>query len=348
MKKKKVFIIGYFGYKTNQLDGQTVKTRNIYDLLCKDYLVSYFDTESLKVNKLNYLKLIIASIVYRNIFYMGGQKNLKYFFPVLRFLSLLLHKRVYYIVIGGWLYDFVRDNNKLYANALKSIKHIFVESKLLKDGLEKIGINKVTVIPNFRLLPSGFKVNLRKEDSDVFKLVYMARIMEEKGIFLIFDFYESYLKNTSNFKKKIIIDFYGPLIEKDKNRFIASINKYSAISYKGVLSPSDIYKALSQYDLLLLPTFYSGEGFPGTIADAYYSGIPVITSNWRQIPEFVDEDKSGFLIDYDERKQQLYEKINFLCNNENKLSEMKHYALNKSKQYSEERAYEIIKSILNF
>lgn len=30
--KRKVLVLGYFGYNTNQLDGQTVKTRHIYTL----------------------------------------------------------------------------------------------------------------------------------------------------------------------------------------------------------------------------------------------------------------------------------------------------------------------------
>lgn len=31
-KKTKVLVLGYFGYMTNQLDGQTVKTRDVYRL----------------------------------------------------------------------------------------------------------------------------------------------------------------------------------------------------------------------------------------------------------------------------------------------------------------------------
>ena len=30
---KKVLVLGYFGYRSNQLDGQTIKTRNIMRLL---------------------------------------------------------------------------------------------------------------------------------------------------------------------------------------------------------------------------------------------------------------------------------------------------------------------------
>lgn len=51
---KKVLVLGYFGYLTDQLDGQTVKTRDVYRL-AKEQLtdcdVEYFDTQSLQKSK---------------------------------------------------------------------------------------------------------------------------------------------------------------------------------------------------------------------------------------------------------------------------------------------------------
>ena len=35
-KNNKILVFGNFGYLTNSLDGQTVKTRNIYDILKKN------------------------------------------------------------------------------------------------------------------------------------------------------------------------------------------------------------------------------------------------------------------------------------------------------------------------
>ena len=45
MNGKKILVIGYFGYKSNQLDGQTIKTRNVYKLI--------------KLKKMIYVYLII-------------------------------------------------------------------------------------------------------------------------------------------------------------------------------------------------------------------------------------------------------------------------------------------------
>lgn len=47
MNKLKIFICGNFGYKNNQIDGQTVKTRQLKGVLIKklsESTVAYVDT----------------------------------------------------------------------------------------------------------------------------------------------------------------------------------------------------------------------------------------------------------------------------------------------------------------
>jgi glycosyltransferase involved in cell wall biosynthesis len=341
----KFLVIGYFGYVTNQRDGQTIKTRSIYELLNRKYTVNYFDTEVLKTNKLNILNLIYLSLIHTTIFYVGSDNNLKYYFPFLFVFSRILNNTINYITVGGWLYDFINKNPKFYTKFLKHINSILVQTKYLKGKLDNEGFENVEVIPNFRILPKNYKVKVNKNGTDTLKVVFMARIMKEKGVFLVLDFYKQYLEKKNQFSKKIVIDFYGPLINKDKKEFLKRMKYSKGINYKGVLNPSEIYHNLPEYDFLVLPTFYKGEGFPGTILDAYYSGLPVITTSWKQIPEFVDNGKSGFLIDFE--LNQLFDKVKTLCNDEGLLLEMKRYSHHKSKGYTEDVAWSILKKYLN-
>jgi len=56
-------------------------------------------------------------------------------------------------------------------------------------------------------------------------------------------------------------------------------------------------ETIQKYDVLILPTFYQGEGYPGVIIEAYSLGLPVITTNWKAIPEIVENRKTGLLIE---------------------------------------------------
>ena len=56
---KKVLVIGYFGHNKNQLDGQTVKTRDVYRLVNEQTNgdVDYYDTEDFQYSKLSIFKM---------------------------------------------------------------------------------------------------------------------------------------------------------------------------------------------------------------------------------------------------------------------------------------------------
>lgn len=334
MKKDSVFIIGAFGYKNNNLGGQTVKTRNIYEVLIKSFDVKYFDTDDLKYKPYLIFNLLLKSLIHKNIFYVGGQASLKSFFPILILLAKIRRSSIVYVTVGGWLYDFLVTNNGLYVHLIKQCKSVLVETKFLKNNLESLGLECVSLIPNFRLFSHYPECTERKDKT--IRMVFMARVVKEKGIYLIFDLIEK-LKGKINFT----ITFYGPLDESDRLEFTNKIKANEGYaSYKGALSPDSIHSTLVNFDVLLLPTFHPGEGFPGTIVDAYISGIPVLTTRWKQIPEFIDEGKTGFLIDYD--VDQLYEKVILLASDSDLLSSMKINVIQKSKEYSAQKGLEAL------
>ena len=336
-----ILIIGAFGYKNDVVNGQTIKTRSVMDVLKTKYKVIFFDTQDLKSNKLTIFKLFFLIIKFKKIYYVGAQNNLKFFFPLLFIFSKVRASNIVYVTVGGWLYDFLTCNSKLYTWMIKNIKSVLVQTDYLKTNLEALGCENVKWIPNFRTTKNETTHLL--DDPETLRIVFMARIVKEKGIFLIFEMIEKYILLADKFNKKITVDFYGQISPNDKLDFMFNINKFkNIVTYKGVLDPKDIYEHLAFYDVLLLPTFYPGEGFPGTILDAYISGIPVIVTRWKQIPEFIDEGESGFLIEYD--VDSLFEKVQLLANSRSLLNEMKKHAYSKSKKYTAEAGLAVLQS----
>ena len=121
--------------------------------------------------------------------------------------------------------------------------------------------------------------------------------------------------------------------------------QFNNVFYHGHLEPSEIYSKLENYDVLILPTFFPDEGFPGSILDAYISGIPVVVSNWKDLPSFVDHGKTGFVFDLN-NNIEFYNYIIKLYENPTLLANMKQKAFDKSKEYSSESAWKILKPYL--
>lgn len=66
--------------------------------------------------------------------------------------------------------------------------------------------------------------------------------------------------------------------------------------YHGALEPADVPRVLVEHDLLLCPSYYRGEGYPGIVIEAMQCGLPVVAARWSAVPEVVEHEKSGLLV----------------------------------------------------
>lgn len=328
---KKILVLGYFGYLTNQLDGQTVKTRDVYRL-AKEQLtdcdVEYFDTQSLQKSKLLLFKMFFKVMCCKTLFYLPAHNNLKVFFPVIFILSQLFRFKIHYFVVGGWLREYL-THLPIHRFMLGRIKGIHTETKRLKKELEDYySFYNVDIFPNFRF----FEFTPKPSESEKLRIVFMARVMKQKGLDWIFDLAD-YI-SEHNLQDKYSITFFGPETEEEKEYFENNVAKYDFAEYKGTLQPKEIHETLSKYDVMLLPTHFYTEGLPGSVADAYISGIPVIVTEWKHSHEFVDDGKSGYIVPFENGKQQMINRVISLEEDRTLLRRMKANALIKRMEFA--------------
>ncbi|MGM9795786.1 MAG: glycosyltransferase [Candidatus Aphodosoma sp.] len=328
--KKKVLVIGYFGHNTNQLDGQTVKTRDVYRLVDEQINgdVDYYDTEDFQYRKLSILKMFWKVMRCRTLFYLPAHNNLKYIFPFIFVLSVICSVRIHYFVVGGWLREFIMTL-PLHRWMLRRIEGIHVETKRLKNELEEyFHYENVDIFPNFRF----FNFDPKRYESEKLRIVFMARVNMMKGIDWIFNLAETIEKQ--HLQERFSITFYGPILDDDKAYFEENVSRFSFVEYKGVLEPKDIHETLSKYDVMLLPTHYYTEGLPGSVVDAYISGIPVIVTEWKHSHEFVEDGVSGFIVPFDNGQNELINKVMLLEKDRNLLQQLQVNALQKRMEFA--------------
>ena len=332
-------MLGYFGYRTNQLDGQTVKTRDLLRLLREHEgnKVDFFDTQEFRYRKTSVLLLVKKLMACKELFYLPAQDNLKFIFPIIFVLSKVFRFQVLYFVVGGWLLEYL-STKSLHRWMLKRIKGIFTETLLMKESLhEQYGFSNVVLFPNFRFVsfvPREF------HEEEKLKLVFLARINKMKGLDVVFAL-ANWVMNKQ-LEGRISIDFYGPIYQPDRDYFLENVGKYDFVSYKGELQPEYINGTIEKYDVMLLPTHYYTEGLPGSVLDAYMSGIPIIVSKWKHAEEFVKDGETGFIIPFENGEEVLEEKVEFLLWNSDVLSQMKKNAYAESLRFSSTKAWNVI------
>jgi glycosyltransferase involved in cell wall biosynthesis len=164
----------------------------------------------------------------------------------------------------------------LRASFLKADLHLFETRESV--AFFKDHVKSVSWFPNSRATNPVAHYSSRAQ-----KFVYISQIKPSKGIGVI----AAAMRGLEG----ITVDCYGPLVEGMQARDFENENVF----YKGILAPDQVASVLQRYDALLFPTIYAGEGYPGVILEAYCAGLPVIATDWRCIPEIVDE-KTGILV----------------------------------------------------
>lgn len=339
-RKPRIHVFGYFGFVTNQLDGQTVKTRSICNLLIQkaDANITFSDSQSFRYSLKSIIKFFKEISRCDTLIWLPAHNNLKYLFPLIWFWSKICRFDIIYIVIGGWLSSFF-ENLSFHRSKLKKIKGILLENHLAKQELhDKFGFTNLNIIPNFRATNPKPEISV---DSTKLRIVFMARINKMKGLDSIANIAPRLNPNNT------IIDFYGPIHDADKEYFMTELcQRYPFIEYRGVLQPDKIYTTLSEYDVMLFPTHYYTEGFPGSIMDAYRSAVPVIATNWKHANEFIVNEKTGFIVNFDTPEDEMVTAIEMLFHDRERLRKMKDYAYEESLRYTPETAWQILRKYI--
>ena len=256
-----------------------------------------------------YLRILITIPKIDIIFFNGTDQEYKFYSWYLVFLSKTFGKKVILRKFAGNFHDYYENklgffSKKLVNYALRKADLNYFETKYLISHFASIA-NNAKWLPNIRKRQP--QVHSKKYSK---KFIFIGHVTELKGITEI-------LKAKQSLGSDFTIDIFGP-----KNYNCPDNLKHDfKRAYKGILSRNEVIKTLQQYDVLLLPSFYPGEGYPGVIIEALSAGLPVIVTPLDGIKEMIQENKSGLFVEQ-RNYMDLIEKIKSITiDNYNPLSE---------------------------
>ncbi len=245
--------------------------------------------------------------------------------------------KITYLVVGGFFPEGMRSKRfdwKYY----KNLKNVIVQGDALSQIiLNNSSLSNVKVVSNFKTFPN---LRLRTKDNtkSLFRFVFVGRISESKGIKEILIAAE-YLNRADYWFE---IDFYGPI---EENFDLDTVNS----NYCGFLdfqnNAEKAYLKLSEYDCMLFPTYWKGEGFPGVIIDAFVAGLPVIATDWNMNTEIIEEGRNGYIID-PKSSEALVDKMHYVMKNREELAKIRENNLTRAKDYHIDKIWPQILELL--
>lgn len=289
----RVAVIGHFGIGLDLVNGQTIKTKIVTDEVEK-----YCNEKAMLIDAHGGIKAIIpvvlgsvkSLLMCKNVILMLTENGLRVSVPILSFFNKFFHRRLHYVVVGGWLPEFLKKNPGL-VKKLKSFYMLYVETYNMKLILEEMGMKNVAVMPNCKRLKI---VSKPEKCTKPYSLCTFSRVMKEKGIE---DAVNAVIQANDYFGEVMYyLDIYGEIDLNQKKWFEKLEQMFPHyIRYCGVVKFEQSVEVLKPYFALLFPTYYEGEGFAGTAIDAFSAGVPVLASDWKYNKEVVREGINGRL-----------------------------------------------------
>ena len=228
-------------------------------------------------------------------------------------LSKLLKKELIVHIHGNYLHLRYKDLKGLKKLCIRFLMKHFDKGIVLS---EKFKINlkpflkkeKIFVAVNF--FEEKFLSNAKEKNFESLKICYLSNLMKEKGIFDLINALIIFNKKNKNFKAKIA----GQIDMKARQFFFNKIKTLKNIEYLGVVEGAVKRNLLRDSNVFILPTYYKMEGQPISIIEAMASGNLIISTAHAGIPELVEDEVNGFLVNK-KSPEEISDKLFFLANN---------------------------------
>jgi len=337
MSMKKVGICGYYGEGPDFQGGQPVKVKMIISELEKVFganNIQAISTHNWRKKTIHLMKeCFMLTKKCENIIMLPAVNGVKVFVPLFLLFNCLFHRKIHYIVIGGWLPDLL-IKNRILCYLMKMIEGIYVETHVMERALKVVGIDNVFYMPNSKRLHYVENTEQKIASSGLYRFCTFSRIVKEKGIE---DAINAVISVNAQTKNVICtLDIYGPLYKVYADEFQAIMaNVPDYIVYKGFVPPTKSVIILQDYYMQLFPTKCKTEGFPGSIIDSYFAGLPVLASKWESFNDVVENGKTGIGFEFGDY-EDLVSKLKWCIDNPNEIYKMRFECLRKAIEYSPE------------
>ncbi|PML94604.1 glycosyltransferase family 4 protein [Vibrio breoganii] len=270
-------------------------------------------TNTYRSNLINMLCFFVGML--RNIIFVdvvilnAARKSMFILGPITYIFCCLFSKKLVFRKFGGRFESMINESKvKKYLSESTFLKSdlICIENKSTLDYFNCNYKYNLFWFPNTRK-----NTDLKVLDKFNKKFVFVSAVKETKGILLLIECFKAIGGNYT-------LDIYGPVV--DENIKTSLENSSENVNYMGILSPHEVVGVLTEYDILVLPSFHDGEGYPGVVIEAFSVGMPCIVTRWNSLPEIIKHQYNGLLVEPKELAslteailsidEELYKKLN--------------------------------------
>lgn len=197
----------------------------------------------------------------------------------------------------------ILEEHKLdYVNLFRQSELMLPISNLWKNKLIEMGCPPEKIhVTRMGIEPEKFNFQPRQAFQTPLRIVSVARLTEKKGLDVAVKASAILKQRGGQFQYTIIGNGDQDEMMRD---FIAREGMEDCVSMPGFKPQEEIRRALSEADIFLLPSKTAAdgdmEGIPVALMEAMAVGLPVVSTFHSGIPELIENNVSGWLVEEDD------------------------------------------------
>lgn len=158
---------------------------------------------------------------------------------------------------------------------------VMLLNKQSEEYIKGITKTKTVVIPNF--VDAAEVVDSHVIRDSIKRVLYVGGVIESKGCLDI-------IEVAKNFPE---IEF--KLIGNPEESCLKAAEAVSNVTLAGTMPHSEISEEMNHADVFMFLTYFPGEGFSNSLAEAMAAGLPCIVTDWAANKDMI-EDKGGVVV----------------------------------------------------
>lgn len=183
---------------------------------------------------------------------------------------------------------------------LQSVPLVMARSFSLRDRLIELGCPEERIRINRTGIPMDVFPAVARDfpEDDAWRFVQACRLVEKKGLPVALKAFSEFAKDHP--KSTFTIAGEGPL-EDEIRALVVEMRLSDKVEFAGFLSPDELNQLFAKCHVFLHPSQITAdknqEGVPNAMLEGMATGLPVLATFHGGIPEAVDHESTGLLVE---------------------------------------------------